>query len=441
MKKYLSPQLLFWQTAVVLLVSCQKDEPTVHPIAQQSTTVAAAQAWFEGNLSSRSARTDQESPSPIPMWESAETLTLMNGKSAVAVPLQKQEKDPGIGTLTRLLLYQDQNAWQAQVMTLISDSTYFYANGETINMANFSGILTLRDWQENFLRGVSFQNGQVIGELSESNTLSGREGGCQLVTVSFYTKVCVGESCTTTLDYEINYVECTGGGGGGGLPVPGGPIGGGGGTPPPSGQPIPFAFLKPRISYTIPGQEKEPIDLTKYLDCFGTNTTDASYQLTVYVDEPIAGSGATKFGFDVGHAFVGLKKTWADGTTTEQVFGFYPAEYSTGWVGSKFSDNGSSPYSVSVTFPVTAQQFTDASNAARYMTSEMYNVVSQNCTDVVFYVFDATGIALPKNQSNFPFGGGSGHSPGQLGLDFRNQTSLYPVNTVAGNAPGSKGPC
>jgi len=440
MKKYLSPQLLFWQTAVVLLVSCQKYEPAVHPIPQPSTTVAAAHAWFEDNFSSRSGRTDQGTSQPVPLWESAETVTLMNGKAAVAVPLQKQEKDPGTGSLTRLLLSQDQNDWQAQVMTLISDSAYFYANGETINMENFSGILTLRDWQENFLRGVGFQNGQVISELSESNTSARGEGGCQLVTVAFYTKVCVGGSCTTTLDYEINYIECTAGGGGGGLPIPEGPIGGGGGTPP-SGQPIPFTFLKPRIHYTIPGQEKEPIDLTKYLDCFGTNTNDASYQLTVYVDEPISGSGATKFGFDVGHAFVGLKKTWADGTTTEQVFGFYPAEYSTGWVGSKFSDNGSSPYSVSVTFPVTAQQFTDASNAARYMTSEMYNVVSQNCTDVVFYIFDATGIALPKNQSSFPFGGGSGHSPGQLGLDFRNQAAIYPVNTAAGNAPGSKGPC
>jgi hypothetical protein len=191
----------------------------------------------------------------------------------------------------------------------------------------------------------------------------------------------------------------------------------------------------------MPGQDKGPIDLRKYLACFGINTDNSTYQITIYVDEPSPGSGDTKNGLNVGHTFVGLKKTWADGSSTEQVFGFYPTEYSTGWVNSKFVNNGGSNYTVSATFPVSAGQFTQASNAAQYMGSEMYNIFNQNCTDAAFSIFDAAGIGLPKTQSPFPYGVDTGHSPGQLGLDLRNNASNLPVNTNGGTAPGSHGPC
>lgn len=425
----------------MILIGCQKEDRTIDPTFRQSVTVAAAQEWFEDNLSPKAGRLRNNLPGRTPLWESAEMTTLTNGRPAIAVPLRDTQPGPGNGLLTRLLLYEEQNGWQAKVMKVAGDSAYFHGNRGSVNMGNFSGLLTLHDWQDNFLSGFTFQDGRITGNLSMSGTSA--RIGCQLITVTFYTKVCMGGSCTTSIDYEVDYVVCggeEGGGGGGGNPLPKGPVGGGGGMPTP-GQPLTFASLKPKANFTIPGQEKNPIDVARYLDCFGIDAGDASYQITVYVDEPVAGSGDTKFGLNVGHAFVGLKKTLADGSFTEQVFGFYPTQYSTGWVGSKFSDNGGSPYTVSVSFPVTAQQFSDASNATRYMTGEMYSVVNHNCTDAVFYIFDAMGVSLPKNRSPFLFGVGSGHSPGRLGLDFRGKASQYPVNLIPGNAPGSKGPC
>ncbi len=361
----------------------------------------------------------------------------------VSVPLQYTSGGLRTRRPPPLVLSPAQARSQPRIQKMDSPSASFYANGEKIQLENFSGILTLHDWQEKFLSGVSYQNGKVIGELSVPKASGRSGGGCQLITITFYTKVCVGGYCETHVDGEMQYIECDGGGGGGG-PLPKGPIGGGGGegggTPEPR-QPLPYTFLKSRFSHTIPGQEKPGIDLKRYLACFGVNTDNSTYQITVYVDEPSPGSGDTKNGLNVGHTFVGFRKNSADGSYIEQVFGFYPAEYSTGWVNSKFSNNGGSHYSVSATFPVSAGQFTRASNAARYMTSEMYNIFDQNCTDAVFSVFDAAGIGLPKTQSSFPYGVDAGYSPGQLGLDLRNNAPRYPVNTSGGTAPISLGPC
>jgi hypothetical protein len=423
----------------LLVLGCQREEP-VSGSAQGIVSTAAAREWYDKHLASASGRENKQLPERTPLWDSAQAIMLDNGLPAVAVPLRYRQRSLGTGGLARLLLYEQQGRWQARIMKMVSDSAYFYANGETIDLENFTGILTLYDWQENFVGGVGFANGKTTGSLSKPNASARTGDGCQLVTITHYTRACVGDYCTTSIDYEESYIECSGGGGGGN-PLPTGPVVGGGGGSPGSGQPGPFTFLKPRISYTIPGQDKQPIDLAKYLDCFGASLAGDSYQITVYVDEPIAGSGETKNGLNVGHTFVGFKKTSANGGSIEQVFGFYPGEYSTGWVKSKFASNGGSPYTVSVSFPVTGQQFLEASNAARYTISQMYNVQDQNCTDVVFYIFDAMGIGLPKNKSPFLFGVGGGHSPGQLGLDFRNQASAYSVNTTAGNAPASKGPC
>ncbi|MDJ1503561.1 hypothetical protein [Xanthocytophaga agilis] len=437
MKKHSSPKLLFCQMVVLFLASCHKEETT--PKTQESILIASAQQWFESNQSSKASRIAEDLPERILIWDEAEMITLTTGAQAVALPLHYAEQDPGAGASTQLLLYPNPNGWQTQILKIISDSSYFYSNGRQMNWNNFSGIVTYYDWQENFQSGSSFRNGKRTGTLSVADPSTRAGSGCQMVTITYYTHVCIGNDCVSTKDYDIQYIECsTSGGGGGGSPLPINPTLGGG-VPRPN-QPLTLAHLKPR-GFTIPGQDKQPIDLSKYLDCFWASSASGSYQITVYVDEPEAGSGETKFGLNVGHSFIGLKKTFADGTVIEQVFGFYPTEYTTDWVNAKFVNNGGSPYTVSATFSISAQQFLNASNAASYMTSEMYSIETQNCTDAVFYIFDATGINLPKNKSTFLFGAGSGHSPGQLGLDLRNQASQYPVNTTGGTAPNSKGPC
>ena len=437
MRTYISFKLLIW--CLFLLLGCRHEEQTVQPVASgKVVTITDARQWFENRGPAAAGSVNGALPERTPVWEESQIIALSNGTSAVCVPLQYKSGGLGIGGLVRLLLYREQGTLQARIMKMVSDSAYFYANGEKIDLENFTGIMTFHDWQEKFLSGVSYQNGKVIRQLSVPRAAGRLGAGCQLVTITFYTRVCIDIYCETHEDGGLEYIECDGGGGG--SPLPEGPLGGGGGTPRP-GTPLPYTFLKPRLLFTMPGQGKDPIDLRRFLACFGVNTDDSNYQITIYVDEPSPGSGDTKNGLNVGHTFVGLKKTWADGTSVEQVFGFYPTEYSTGWVNSKFVNNGGSNYTVSATFPVSAGQFTQASNAAQYMNTEMYNIFDQNCTDAAFSIFDAAGIGLPKNQSSFPYGVDAGYSPGQLGLDLRNNASSYPVNTASGTAPDSHGPC
>ena len=257
---------------------------------------------------------------------------------------------------------------------------------------------------------------------------------CTETTTTYYYTICIeikgGKHCETRRSFaEISYKCITVGGGGSGGGVSASPFGpgviGGGGAPVPS------------RANNIPGQEKPGIDVNAYTDCFGLGNPAASYQLTLYVAEPNAGTGATKFGSDVGHAFIGFKAT-TNGSTVEQIMGYYPTESAFGWVGSKMADNGGSPYTVSVAFSVSSGKFVDAINAARYLQGTLYNISQNNCTDAAFYIFDAVGIPLPKTISTFPYGADRGHSPGQLGLDLRKAGS---PNTKPGKAPLSKGPC
>ncbi len=195
----------------------------------------------------------------------------------------------------------------------------------------------------------------------------------------------------------------------------------------------------------MPGQEGAPIDLKRYLDCFGTITDNATYEITVYVDEPYSGSGFGKLFVDVGHAYVGFKKQYP-GTDSyvQQVFGFYPSEPGpevlAGPVPSKVSSNGSAPYTVSMTYTVTAGQFQRAMDAAQGATGQNYNLVGNNCVNFVFGITNAAGLPVPQNGTMLPWGGGYGYTPGQLGNDLRNN-SQNQANTNAGSAPMSLGPC
>ena len=126
---------------------------------------------------------------------------------------------------------------------------------------------------------------------------------------------------------------------------------------------------------------------------------------------------------------------------TRQVVGFYPDEMSSTWVNAHMANNGGDPYTVSTTYEPYAAGFQSVINAVIYQQSQMYHTAQYNCTTAIAYICDAAGFTLPKTESYFPFFVAKGLSPGQLGLDLRNNQSSGILNPNGGSAPYSKGSC
>jgi hypothetical protein len=195
--------------------------------------------------------------------------------------------------------------------------------------------------------------------------------------------------------------------------------------------------------FEFPGIDKTAINISSYINCFGLNDNSATYRLTIYVEEPLPGSDYQKVGLGVGHTFVGLTK-FKNGQETTQHFGFYPAEKTLIYpTDSKIVNNQETEWTTSVTFEIDADSFNDALYAANDNSYRQYHISQYNCTTYALSICDASGVSLPKGTSEFPYGYGSGYSPGKLGYDLRNSGDIPggTKNFSGGTTPNSKGPC
>jgi hypothetical protein len=316
-----------------ITTSCNRQEQEVMPIAEKasSITLQEAQHWFDAELAAQTtvnskARTIKNIKR-VPLWTLAQNIYLTNGMLVISVPLQ-YEKGYGLGKggMTKLLFFRDKEGrLQAQILKAISDAAYLHTNKGQINQQNFSGILMLQDWQENFLNGVRYTNGKIVGEISpaESNKGGRMSGVCQEVRIEYYVDVCVGGSCSgLRFDYADVYTVCSGGGNGsGGISSgnAGGAIGGGGGSGSSgnsyagNGGNSDRATVVREASERIvfPGINNPAINLKSFLNCFGTTQSDNFiYSLTIYVEEPEPGSNtSTSLTGNVGHTCIGFTKT------------------------------------------------------------------------------------------------------------------------------------
>ena len=91
----------------------------------------------------------------------------------------------------------------------------------------------------------------------------------------------------------------------------------------------------------------------------------------------MAGTEKTVKGSNVGHTFVGLEKT-TSGVTPRQVVGFYPNSIGTDWVSSHVADNGGDSFTVSESWNLTPQAFTDAINGLVSSFGMMYDINQYN---------------------------------------------------------------
>lgn len=202
---------------------------------------------------------------------------------------------------------------------------------------------------------------------------------------------------------------------------------------------------------TVAEDELKKIEnIDKYMECFNDGKTAAFYELTLYVDQPVAGTdrqtnitGVELVGnltlvmdgtsFDVGHTFVGFRKVNTDGTKVEQVLGFYP-ERTSPYDKGVIKDNSGHAYDVSYTVDVSSIEFTSAlAQMKNDADNENYLVNSYNCTDAALLWMNAADAGL----AGAPRGVFS-NTPGDYGQALRAKSD---ANKTGGVAPNSKGPC
>jgi len=195
-----------------------------------------------------------------------------------------------------------------------------------------------------------------------------------------------------------------------------------------------------------PGDTLQSADV---VNTFNDGKTATDYTITVYVDQPGTGGDDDTWeyngGVDVGHTFVGLKKTNDDGTITEAIVGFYPnggvdPVNSKSTNGMLIDDEGHNS-EVSEEFTVTESQFNDALNYINTNGSNTYNLDTYNCTDFGIGVAGAAGQTLPDTRGTWLGGGGS--NPGNLGQDIRTRIATHtatstPATTTTNNNKKNK---
>ena len=323
-----------------------------------------------------------------------------------------------------------------------------------INSKSFDGKVIIYNEKYQLIHGYKYEGGKIKAEilpvkqsqLKESNTQKNDLSvtACSQESYVYYNALGRYEAVvilTCQTSYFFNYDtwsqlqqndndlinQLIYGGGGGSA------SGGGGITPIPV--PVFPDINSPKIQ-----------SIKMYTNCFGSlNTSSSNYILTVFVQEPLSGSGSSVFptllgGYGVGHAFIGITK---DNIT--QIIGFYPSGGSIGAglstisgnnVYSELHDNSSTLYTIKNSYSINANGFNNLLGFLNNFDPNIYtyNLFNNNCTNFVFDAAFNAGVSLPFS--------GNGNlidkSPAQLGQDLRNEgSSTYSSN----NAPVGNGPC
>lgn len=265
---------IFVSTASLLLVAllfyaCSKEWRTNPSSAETSLTINEAKQFFETNVLTKNnnAITERHSFSRRFLqkqnrWTKAFVKQLSIGE-AVVVPLKFSSelyiyRENGkihlpISDLSWMLFYRDSlHKIHAEVVTYLPNNAYFK---DTAKHTKFSGIVTVTNWQGDFLKGFHYDstgirkvtsqeeiqaNSNMRGTFNSSLMLLEQAAPPTCTATDWYT--CVSDDGGNTFDCHYDYTEydCSGGGGGddgggGGSPtggdyssLPPKPIGGGG---------------------------------------------------------------------------------------------------------------------------------------------------------------------------------------------------------------------
>lgn len=209
------------------------------------------------------------------------------------------------------------------------------------------------------------------------------------------------------------------------------------------------SFIDPNAVIFEEDLQNTILDINEYLDCFDTNQ---SAVITVFVDQPTANDNDAWSGNptnpNTGHTFFAIKQG-----DIRRVLGFYPdppvASLSNPSSTGAFKNDSNHSYDVSLSIAVNSRNLKNIINYIKSHSSTLFNLNSNNCTDVGLSVMRKAGLQLPSAYGAWGNGtpgspyGGAGDNPGQFGQNIRNMpTPSGGVKTTNGGvAPSNTGGC
>lgn len=455
-------------TLLCFYSSCKKTDVSV--AVDNQSLIQSAHSYFNDKVlhngdpySSKDSSITQRPRrdlSHTPQWNKARVVQLASRKGVV-VPIRYDHPFLiksnlsgallwSVDDLSKLFIYQDgDNQFHAEVVTYLPDSSY-NRNFDP----SFKGIVLVEDWWGNSIARYKFDdNGDIRKYDPESATNSITSANrAASITVCYYIEGYNYAPATGDVYYWEEFVGCdtyffetmdkSDGGGGGGSTYGNLIRGGGGGAP------------SPASLITVLGAENAISNILQYNKCFDNIPgNDHTYQITVCVDQPVAGSrqswgindvgGTSGTGnpVSVGHTFLIFKETTPTRTVIRNV-GFYPKSsvnpYSISDEGVLNNDN-SHDYNIALTVTMTSSQFNAALNYINQGNNGgyTYNLNSYNCTTFAIDALAAAGVHLPATTGSWL--NGSGFNPGDLGEDIRNMTlpSNMTRTTMYGTHPNA----
>lgn len=193
-------------------------------------------------------------------------------------------------------------------------------------------------------------------------------------------------------------------------------------------------FAQTSILISPPEGESPITDLNADLQaCFGQSCSQCTYNVTLYIDQPVPGSremfeyysggssSGSGPGFDSGHTFISLSETNASGSSKRKTIGFYPPDKPKGQQevpGYWFNETGNTVYNIKVHYDITPAQF-DIIRATLASTYWIFQIQHNNCTVAATSALIAAGIPIPKTSCDAPLIGTVLASPSNLGEDLR----------------------
>jgi hypothetical protein len=418
--------------SVFLCITCNKRSPVT--AVEKTDLIASAQSYID-SISVQGHPVNYRAAQPKTIrWDLA-TLQELSTGLAVVVPINYENhlyvrtaiagaRLLDLSQLTRLIVFFRAGHPHAyQINTLIPDSITL------VNPEKFSGIILTEDWFGNSLLKPyrlfpSSKSGVEPDELAVIQSCTTIDGYNYSADDPDDGEAWSETTCTT---YGVELPSGSGVALGGSDASTAG--GGGSGVG----------------EFSIPPPTNLIANYLDYIKCF-TNVggSDHTYTVTLAVEQPSpgtrtpwvsssnGGSGSSGGGnpVNVGHTYLILTETTANGSTTRNV-GFYPQ----GIISPLYpSDQGvlnndqATGYNISLTVTMTNAQFFTILNFLGQGNSPgfIYNLNSNNCTTFALNALASAGINIPTTKGTWL--DGSGDDPGDLGEDIRGMQ--LPANTT-----------
>ena len=158
---------------VIILFACEKkDLPTLTDKVTDSMSVVPmefsihdAKKWVEQDylvLAKESETKESKKLVRKIFWDLAFMDKMSNGQDVLVVPLEHHElgKDPNVDTY--LWIFRNEGNFSGKVIEYLSS---IKEENAQLDISNFSGAMSVRDWNGKLLNGFTFKKGKPTGVL------------------------------------------------------------------------------------------------------------------------------------------------------------------------------------------------------------------------------------------------------------------------------------